>query len=239
MRYLLVVALFISLAGQAQWKSYILSPKRDTLNRVDKNGLKQGPWVVHVAPLRGEDAYDEQGFYKDDKKEGTWKQFSPEGDLIAIENYHYGMKNGKCRYFLYTGQLLREESWRAIDPKNPYDTINITDVNDPSKIVEKRIVKVEPNSYKNGTWTYYDTETGAVESTEEWVMNKRKEDLVITNDDDLAPIDVTGGTKNKTNNNTAQTDDKKQTAKPKEVMEFEKKNSGRKKIRVRDGNTGG
>jgi len=32
---------------------------------------------------------------------------------------------------------------------------------------------------------------------------------------------------------------KKQVAKPKEVLDFEKKNSGKKKIRVRDGSTGG
>jgi hypothetical protein len=204
-------------------------------------GMKQGPWVVHVEPLRGEDSYDEQGYYKDDLKEGQWKRFSPEGDLLAVENYHLGMKNGKCKYFLYTGELLREESWRAIDPKNPYDTIDVVDVNDPSKVLRKEIVKVEPNSYKNGTWTYYNTETGAIESTEEWVMNKRKEDVVTNNNDDLAPIDVTKGNGNRSNanSNTAQTDEKKPVAKPKEVLEFEKKNAGKKKVRVRDGSTGG
>jgi hypothetical protein len=36
------------------------------------------------------------------------------------------------------------------------------------------------------------------------------------------------------------TDEEKKTAnKPKEVLEYEKKNSGKKKIKVRDGNTGG
>lgn len=205
-------------------------------------GMKQGRWFVHVDPLRGEDGYDEQGFFKDDKKEGIWKRFSPEGDLIAVESYYLGMKSGKCKYYLYTGELQREESWRAIDPKCPYDTIDIVDVNDPSKILRKEIVKVEPNSYKHGTWTYYNTETGAIESTEEWIMNKRKEDIVVNNnDDDLAPIDITKGSNNKSNanNNTTQAGEKKQVAKPKEVMEFEKKNSGKKKIKVRDGNTGG
>lgn len=234
MRYLLIIGLLLSLNSQAQWKTYILSPRRDTLNRVDLKGLKQGPWVIHVDPLRGEDGYDEQGFFKDDKKVGTWKRFSPEGDLIAVENYYYGMKNGKCQYYLMTGELLREESWRAIDPKHPFDTVNVTDVNDPSKIVEKKIVKVEPKSYRHGTWTYYNTETGAIESTEEYVMNKKKEDVVSTNNDDLAPIDVT-----KSNSGTASKDDKKTTNKPKEVLEFEKKNSGKKKIKVRDGSTGG
>lgn len=238
MRYLLIIALLVGFSAQAQWKSYQFTPRHDTINRVDLKGMKQGPWVVHTDPLRGEDGYDEQGIFIDDKKEGTWKRFSPEGDLLAVENYYLGMKNGKCKYFLFTGELLREESWRAIDPKNPYDTVAIYDINDPSKIVRKEVIKVEPNSYKNGTWTYYNTETGAIESTEVWVMNKKKEDVVVSNnDDDLAPIDVTkGGTKSTATNAKG---DEKQTNKPKEVLEFEKKNSGKKKIRVRDGSTGG
>ena len=204
-------------------------------------GLKQGPWVVHIDPLRGEDGYDEQGYYKNDLREGIWKRFSNEGDLLAVESYYLGMKSGRCKYYLYTGELQREESWRAIDPKSPYDTIDIVDVNDPSKILRKEIVKVEPNSYKHGTWTYYNTENGAIQSTEEWVMNKRKEDVVVSNgsEDDLAPIDVTkGGSKSKTNSTTAQTDEKK-VAKPQQVVEYEKKNSNKKKIKVRDGSTGG
>lgn len=232
MRYLFLLTLLISFGASAQWKDFKLTRRGDTLNRIDLRGLKQGPWVVHMQALRGEEAYDEQGIFIDDKKEGVWKRFSPEGDLLAIENYKYGMKDGKCRYFLYTGELLREESWRAIDPKNPYDTVNVTDLNDPTKVIEKRIVKVEPNSYKNGTWTYYDTMTGAIESTEHWVMNKKKEDVLAGTEDDLAPIDVTDGT-------TVKQDEKKQVTKPKEVLEFEKKNAGKKKIRVRDGSTGG
>lgn len=243
MRYLLIAVLFISITSDAQWKSYSFTPRRDTINRVDMKGRKQGAWVEHVAALRGEEAYDEQGFYENDKKEGTWKRFSPEGDLLAVEGYYLGMKTGKCKYYLYTGELEREESWRAIDPKNPYDTIDIVDVNEPSKVLRKEIVKIEPMSYKHGTWTYYDTENGTIKSTEEWVMNKRKEDVVVTdnNNDDLAPIDVSKGSNNKSkaNSNTAQTDEKKQVAKPQQVLDFEKKNSGKKKIKVRDGSTGG
>lgn len=240
MRYLILLALLISLGAQAQLKSYIIGPRRDTLNRVDRSGLKQGPWVMHVDPLRGEDGYDEQGYYKDDKREGTWKRFTPEGDLIAIENYYLGMKTGKCKYFLHTGELLREESWRAIDPKSPYDTIDIVDVNDPSKIIEKKIIRIEPNSYKHGTWTYYNTVSGTIENTESWVMNKKKEDVLIGTEDDLAPIDVTKNSSTAKNTKvTNEEGEKKQVAKPKEVLEFEKKNSGKKKIKVRDGSTGG
>ena len=39
--------------ADAQYKTYTLSVHGDTLNAVDKNGLKQGKWVVHVDPIAG------------------------------------------------------------------------------------------------------------------------------------------------------------------------------------------
>ena len=229
MRYLLIITLFISLSSHAQLKSYIIGVNGDTLNKVDSKGLKQGRWVVHVDEVRGERGYDEQGEYKDDKKEGIWKRFSLDGDLLAIESYRFGFKDGKSAYFNNMGDLLREESWRAIDPKDPYDTVNIYDVNDPSKVVGKQVIKLEPNSYKNGTWNYYNPTSGTVEKTEEWVMDKPKSKAA---ENELAPISVGG------DGTTANTQEKKPTTKPKEVLDYEKKNS-KKKIKVRDGSTGG
>ena len=231
MRYLILPLLIISLSASAQLKSYIISVKGDTLNRVDAKGLKQGPWVIHVDELRGEPGFDEQGYYENDKKEGTWKRFSLDGDLLAIENYRYGFKNGKSTYYNNMGDMVREESWRAVDPKNPYDTVNVYDINDPSKVVGQKVIKMEAASYKNGTWVYYDPSSGTVSKTEEWVFDKQKDPVTGTAvSDDLAPINVSNGT------TTAK---KKEVAKPKEVMDFEKKNSGKRKIKVRDGSTGG
>ena len=67
MRILILLPLIISLSATAQWKSFIMSPRGDTLNRVDQKGFKQGPWVVHQDELRGEQGYDEQGYFVDDK----------------------------------------------------------------------------------------------------------------------------------------------------------------------------
>ena len=73
---LIVVALLLFvLNGSAQYKDYSLSPKGDTLNATDHKGLKQGKWVISVGELRGEPGYDEEGFYKDDKKTGAWPVF--------------------------------------------------------------------------------------------------------------------------------------------------------------------
>ena len=232
MRYIIILFLLVSMNSQAQWKNFIIGAKGDTLNRVDVRGQKQGKWVIHVDELRGERGYEEEGYFDNDKKEGMWRRFSLDGDLIAVENYRFGYKHGKNLYFNNMGEPLREESWRAIDPKNPYDTVDVFDVNDPTKVIRKEIVKVEPNSYKHGTWVFYNPSMGTIEKTEDWVMDKPKVKEVAATDD-LAPIDVTSG------NAMVKKDDKKTTTKPKEVLEYEKKNAGKKKIKVRDGRTGG
>lgn len=237
MRYLFILVLFLSVKADAQLKSYIIGVKGDTLNRIDSKGMKQGPWAVRIDNARGERGYEEEGIYVNDQKDGVWRRYSLEGDLIAVENFKYGMKDGKNVYFTYTGEPLREESWRAIDPKHPYDTVAVKDIDDPSKILRYQIVKVEPTSYKHGTWTYFNTLTGTIEATEQWVMNKTKEEIEEAQmGDGLAPLDL-GDNGNKS---TAKKDEeKKSTTKPKEVLEFEKKNAGKKKIKVRDGRTGG
>lgn len=232
MRYLIILLLFVSTNAFSQCKEYIIGVKGDTLNCVDMQGRKQGPWVVKVESLRGERGYEEEGVYKDGKKNGTWRMYTLEGDLLAMENYRWGQRDGRNVYFNHVGQLVREEAWRAIDPKNPYDTVNVYDVNDPTKVLGKQVVKVESLTVKHGTWKFYDPMTGRVEETQNWVMDKPKVEGV---EDDLAPIDVTGGVTDA----TVKKDDKKAAPKkPQAILDYEKKNAGKKKIKVRDGSTG-
>jgi len=231
MRYIFSFVLLVSLSAQAQLKNFIISQHGDTLNRVDSKGAKQGPWIVQVPELRGERGYEEEGYYVDDKKDGRWVRYSLQGDKMAIENYRWGQKDGRCQYFNQVEDLIREESWLAIDPKNPYDTVPVTDLDDPTKILRYEIVKINEASVKHGTWRYFDAGTGRIEGTEQWVMNRKK----TKEDDDaeLAPIDPANP------NATVKKAVEKPKVKPKEVLEFEKKNSGKKKVKVRDGNTGG
>ncbi|HUC80032.1 MAG TPA: hypothetical protein VMR70_03915 [Flavisolibacter sp.] len=230
MRYIFSFLLLFSLGANAQWKSFIIGQKGDTLNRVDMKGLKQGPWTVQVPELRGEPGYEEEGYFKDDKKEGRWLRYSLQGDKLAIENYRWGQKDGRCQYFNQMEDLIREESWLAVDPQNPYDTVAVYDPNNPNKILRFEIVKIDEPSVKHGTWRYFDAGTGRIEATEQYVLNRKK--TKADEDADLAPIDPT-------NPNATTKKEEKKVTKPKEVLEFEKKNAGKKKIKVREGNTGG
>ncbi len=73
-----------------------------------------------------------------------------------------------------------------------------------------------------------------MEKTDYWYFDKPARKTGI-DDDEMAPIDVTN---NEGADETAKAEKKKVVAKPKEVVEFEKKKPGKKKIRVRDGSTG-
>lgn len=231
MRYIFSLVLLVSLGANAQWKNYMIGQRGDTLNRVDLKGMKQGRWVVLVPELRGEPGYEEEGVFKDDKKEGRWVRYSLQGDKLAIENYRWGQKDGRCQYFNQMEDLVREESWLAVDPKNPYDTVAVYDPQNPNKILRYEVVKIDEPSVKHGTWRYFDAGTGRIEATEQYVLNRKK--TKADEDAELAPIDPT-------NPNGATADAKpKEKPKPKEVLEFEKKNAGKKKIKVRTGNTGG
>ena len=225
--------LFCSLQLNAQWKSFELSPRGDTLNRIDKQGMRQGPWVIAVPELRGERGYEEQGYFVNDKKEGEWTKFSIEGIKIADEQYRWGLLNGRQKYYTPFGGLARTESWRALDPANAFDTVLVYDLNDPNKVIGQVVVKNEGASFKHGPFVYYDPRTGKVEQKVEYVMNKLKEEGMGTS---LMPLDPR---MKPTYTPTLDSTGNKKVSKPGVIQDFEKKNSGKKSIRVRDGATGG
>jgi hypothetical protein len=225
MRWIFLIGILISLNAYSQCKTYIIGVKGDTLNCTDMKDLRQGKWVIRYETLRGEPGYEEEGIFTDGKKEGLWRQYSLEGDLLAVENYRWGNRDGLNLYYTKNGELLREESWRAVNPLNPYDTVEVPDWDkDPLGLIKKTVVvKLEGSSVKHGQWKYYQPSTGFIDKEESWVLGEIDKGPVKKTDD------IVGSDPEK----------KKEVAKPKEVLDFEKKNAGKKKVRVRDGRTGG
>lgn len=122
MRCIWSLLLLFYISGQAQWKDYTLNANGDTLNRLDKQDRKQGPWVHRYETMRGEPGYEEEGFYKDNRKEGEWRLFSLSGDLVGVENYKWGLKDGLCKYYSMHGDLRLEQAWKALNPDKIYDS---------------------------------------------------------------------------------------------------------------------
>ncbi|HEX2683305.1 MAG TPA: hypothetical protein VHL77_05215, partial [Ferruginibacter sp.] len=106
---LTVIQLLFVLNGHAQYKSFIISERGDTLNAIDTGNMKQGKWVIHVDPLRGEPGYEEEGIFVKNNKEGIWRRYSLTGDIIAVEYYKLGGKHGIQQYYTELGDLIRQE----------------------------------------------------------------------------------------------------------------------------------
>lgn len=211
-----IILFSIASPSFGQYISYTISIKGDTINIIDQKNLKQGKWVVHVEPLRGEAGYEAEGIYVNDKKEGPWRTYTLQGDFIALENYLHGDKDGQSLYFTKYGDLVREENWRAYNPNTPYDTIPIYGQGN-NEIIDYKIVKALPYSVKHGTWVYYNPMSGLIINKEEYDRGQLIEKpLLLPTVEDEKPM---------------------QKIKPKEVLEYEKKNSKKKKVKVIDGQT--
>lgn len=222
-RQILILALPLALFfanAQGQYSSFKLTAEGDTLNAIDTKGQKQGRWVVRTEELRGEPGYEEEGLYKNNNREGNWRRYSLNGDLLAIENYFLGGKHGTQQYFTFLGDLIREENWRAYNPDAPYDTIPVYGTGN-NEVVSFKIVKAEQYSVKHGEWRYFEPGSGRLVKTEEYLVNR----LVTPEDKKLAAAAPDAKA------------EKKKPEKTPEMLEWEKKNKGKKKV-LRDGRTG-
>ena len=204
----------------AQYKSFKISVKGDTINKIDKKNLKQGKFVLRREELRGEPGFEEEGIFKNDIKEGIWRRYNLQGDPIGFETYLRGGKDGFQQYYSALGELLREENWRGYNPNAPFDTIAVYGTGS-NEIVDYKIVKAEQYSIKQGTWRFYEPVTGRLLKTEEWDRNN----LILPN----SPKKDVGGNSLK--------GVKKEVAKTASMLEWEKKNKGKKNV-IRNGQTG-
>jgi hypothetical protein len=219
--FLTMSLLFTALVSAGQkWESYELTDKGDTINRVDMKGVRQGMWLVKTGPLRGEPGFEEEGEYRNGIKEGVWRRYSLQGDLIAMEQFKRGYRDGTQMYFTPLGEPLREETWKSVDPDNPYDTIDVPDLNNPM-VSHSKVIRHEAAEVKHGPWKYFDPLTGRVFRTENYISGQKQGPPTAQN----TPSSGESG--------------EKKTPKPPAVLDWEKKNSGKKKVAVRDGRTGG
>jgi len=179
--------------------------------------MKQGKWVIRTDEVRGEPGLEEEGEFKNNRKEGTWRIYSLQGDLTGLEFYRWGNKDGNCQYFNSSGALIREESWRALNPDKLYDTLEVEDI-DHLNEYKTVIVKNEGVAIRHGYWKYYSPATGMIYKTETYTMGKLETAKADPGSDSTKAVSKT-------------------MVKPKEVQDFEKKNAGKKKIKYRDGAT--
>ena len=231
--FLLALSFMFAYLGEAngQCKDFMLGVNGDTLNCTDVSGKKRGKWVNHIEELRGEPGYEEEGEYQNDLKTGIWRLYSLQGDVLGIENYRFGHKHGQQQYFAPNGNLIREEGWLASNPENPYETVEVFDINNPGKVQLVK-VKIDASTVPHGMWKIYDPETSRLVEKKNYILGKEDDGTGTAN----------GIIKKAEGENTVTTDkkevEKKEKPKPKEVLDFEKSKEGKKKYKVRTGETG-
>ncbi|UAY51474.1 toxin-antitoxin system YwqK family antitoxin [Ferruginibacter albus] len=249
--FLSILLFSFLIKGFSQYKSFKINADGDTFNIVDSKGLKQGKWVNTVGEIRGEPGYDEEGIYKDDKREGVWKRFTAEGDIVGIENYRFGGKDGVQKYFTFLGQLEREEQWHSYNPASPYDTIPVYGTGS-DEILRYDIKKATQYSVPDGDWKYYDATSGALTKTIHYDRG-----LLTTKQPKPAANKSTGSyndykqqmqqTMSKANATDSTANDStvvqpikpKDKQKPQEILDYEKKYSKKKRKQLeRTGETG-
>ena len=200
----------------SQYKEFKLTQFGDTINAINKDGQKVGKWVTETSELRGEPGFVEEGIYKKGEKDGYWRKYSNQGDLLAMEHYILGGKDGLQQYFSFLGDLEREENWKGYNPDSPYDTIAVYGTGN-GEIVDYKIVKALPYSVKDGEWRYF--ESGRLLRSEQWSVNN------------LVNPKAAASSRTKTPYVKPE-----KLEKPPAMVEWEKKNKGKKNV-IRDGQT--
>ena len=110
--------------------------------------------------------------------------------------------------------------------KKKFDTVEVPDLYKPD-VYSYVVVKNEGRSLRQGKWTYYDPRTGFILKSEAYVRDSLEHPLAMFGiKEKPATKDTTGDAAKKLAN------------RPTAIVDWEKKNAGKKKIKVRDGRTG-
>lgn len=134
-------------------------------NAVDAKKRKQGPWVEQVGSVRGEPGYSWEGKYVNDRKEGIWKKYNINGDVMAEETFKNGSLDGPCKYYYPNGKISAAGSMIAVEIEGQVDTIAVVDPVSGEEKLEEVVRK--GNSVKQGEWRVYDEDGNMMRETYE------------------------------------------------------------------------
>ncbi len=97
-------------------QSYDVTEDKDTINRVDEKGRKQGYWVIDGSmkniPGYGPDQVIEEGRYKDSRKTGLWKKYYPNGNLKSKITYERSRPKGPYTLYYKNGKVEEKGKWK-------------------------------------------------------------------------------------------------------------------------------
>lgn len=112
-----LLCFFLSLVWFPLFSQQFRLFKGDTINRVDLNNMRQGPWKV-LGDMSDDARYSpnsvvEEGKYINNKKDGLWISYYPSGKEHTIITYISNKPNGAYKIFYENGQLEEEGTWKT------------------------------------------------------------------------------------------------------------------------------
>jgi antitoxin component YwqK of YwqJK toxin-antitoxin module len=114
-RRILLLAALVLLSASAHAQTFELSGK-DTINRADAEGKKQGKWVYFGRHKPGmcyqADQKAEEGKYLDNRKTGIWVEFHCNGNLKSRVTFANGRPDGYAQIFHENGKIMEEGNWK-------------------------------------------------------------------------------------------------------------------------------
>lgn len=113
--YLKLSATYVCILSCMYSKAQSNLATKDTLNRVDHDGKKQGYWIVLGKDRPGEcyrpDQKVEEGRYENHRKTGVWTEYYCNGKIKSSFTFIDGRTKGFQKLFYENGQLKEEGMW--------------------------------------------------------------------------------------------------------------------------------
>ena len=85
------------------------------INQTDAKGQRQGYWIIKGSMI-DDHAYKpeskvEEGIYLDNRKNGLWKKYWPNGKVRSEINYDHGKPQGEYKLYYENGKLEEHSTW--------------------------------------------------------------------------------------------------------------------------------
>jgi antitoxin component YwqK of YwqJK toxin-antitoxin module len=84
--------------------------QKDSLNRHDAEGKKQGHWK-HYETVEGTQVLTSEGTYLNNERTGTWTEYHSNGTPRRRVNYINGKINGPCITYFSNGNIHEKGTW--------------------------------------------------------------------------------------------------------------------------------
>lgn len=158
-------------------------------NTTDANGLRQGYWVIkgYMTPDVNYDANEvvEEGSFVDNRKEGLWKHYMPNGELRSEIHYVRNRPNGPYTIYYTNGQIEEQGNWSK--SRNTGTFKRFYENGNP-----QQIFAFSDNGKRNGVQQYFhengqlELEVNIVNGKEEGLMSRYYANGALKEEKDLS-----------------------------------------------------